>query len=86
MTEQTEQQQEFKVDGKDIMDKIKQIIAEGNARRIIIKNEKGEPVMEIPLTAGVIGTLLVPTIAAIGAATALLTNCSIAVVKKNPGV
>jgi len=77
-----ENQEEFKIEGKDIIEKIKQIIKEGNARRIIIKNGEGVSVIEIPLTIAVVGTVLVPILAAVGAATALLTECSITVVKK----
>lgn len=75
-------QEEYKVSGEDIVKKIKEIIAEGNARRIIIKNEKGETVVEFPVTVGVVGTLLAPILAAAGALAALLTNCTIVVEKK----
>ncbi len=80
MTEST--QEEFKVSGADLKDKVKQLIQEGNARRIIIKNEAGDSVLEIPLTLGAIGAVLVPVLAAVGAIAALLTNCTIVVVKK----
>ena len=74
--------EEFKVSGDLVIEKVKEIIKAGNARRIIIKNEKGETVLEIPVTVGVVGTLLAPWLAAIGAVTALLTKCTIVVVKK----
>ena len=73
---------EFKVSGEELLKKVKELIKEGNARRIIIKNEKGESVLEIPLTIGAVGTLLAPVLAAVGALAALLTKCSIEVVKK----
>ena len=73
--------EEFKLNGQDIMDKLKEIIEEGNARRIIIKNEKGVSILEIPLTVGVVGALLAPYLAAIGAVTALVANCTIVVEK-----
>jgi len=77
-----EQQEEFKVSGADLKERVKQLISEGNARRIIIKNEAGESVLEIPLTWGAVGTVLAPSLAAIGAVAALLSKCSIVVVKK----
>ena len=77
-----EQQEEFKVSGADLMDRVKKLISAGNARRIIIKNEAGQSVLEIPLTWGAVGTVLAPSLAAIGAVAALLSKCSIVVVKK----
>ena len=73
----------FKVSGDEILTKIKEIIREGNARRIIIKNEKDETIMEFPLTIGAIGVVLAPLYAAIGAIAALAMNCTIIVEKKN---
>lgn len=74
--------EEFKVSGEDIVKKIKEIIKSGNARRIILKNEKGEVLMEIPLTFAVVGTVFAPVLAAVGALAALLTECTITVVRK----
>ncbi|MDP2945743.1 MAG: DUF4342 domain-containing protein [Atribacterota bacterium] len=74
--------EEFKVSGEDIIEKIKEIIKEGNARRIIIKNEDGESVAEFPLTIGAVGALVAPILAAVGAIAALLTKCTIVVEKK----
>lgn len=76
-------QEEFKVSGSDILKKVEEVIKEGNARRIIIKNEKGETIMEFPVTAGVIGVVLAPILAAIGAVAALAANWTIIVEKKN---
>lgn len=73
--------EEFKLNGDDIVKKVKEIINEGNARRIIIKNEKGDSILEIPLTIGVVGILLAPYLAAVGALAAVVTSCSIVVVK-----
>jgi len=78
----TNKKEEFKISGEDITEKIKEIIKEGNARKIIIKNEKGEIVAEFPLTVGAIGTLIAPILAAVGAIAALLTKCTIVVEKK----
>lgn len=75
-------QEEFKVSGEDLLRRVKELIKEGNARRIIIKNEKGESVIEIPLTLGAIGAVLAPPLAAVGAIAALISNCTIVVVKK----
>jgi len=76
-------QEEFKVTSENIVGKVKQIFQEGNARRIIIKNEKGDAILEIPVTMGVVGALLAPYLAAVGAIAAVVTNCSIVVVKKD---
>jgi hypothetical protein len=75
-------QESFKVSGDEILTKIKEIIKEGNARRIIIKNEKDEIIMEFPLTVGAIGIVLAPIFAAVGTLTALATKCTIIVEKK----
>ena len=77
-----ENKEEFKVSGDLVIEKVKEIIKAGNARKVIIKNEKGDSVLEIPVTIGVVGTLLAPWLAAIGAVTALLTKCTIVVIKK----
>ncbi len=74
--------EEFKLSGEELLKKIKEILHEGNIRRITIKTESGETVMEIPLTIGAVGAILAPTLAAIGAIAALLTKCSIIVEKK----
>ena len=73
--------EEFKVDGEKLITKIKELIHEGNIRRIIIKDKEGKTIMEIPLTFGVVGVLLAPTLAAIGAVAALLTEATIVVEK-----
>ncbi len=80
MTEQ--HQEEFKVSGADLKERVKKLIEEGNARRIIIKNESGESVVEIPLTLGAVGAVIAPALAAVGAIAALLSKCTIVVVKK----
>jgi hypothetical protein len=74
--------EEFKVSGEEVVKKVKELIEKGNARRIIIKNEKGESVMEIPLTIGAVGAIIAPVLAAVGAFATLLTNCTIVVVKR----
>ena len=74
--------EEFKVSGEEILKKVKEIIKEGNARKIIIKNEKGETVVEIPLTFAVVGAVLLPVLAAVGAIAGILTKCTLVVEKK----
>jgi hypothetical protein len=76
--------EEFSVNGDDVIATIKRIIAEGNARRIIIKKEDGESLVEFPLTVGAVGALLVPLWAAVGAIAALVTRCTIVVERREP--
>lgn len=75
-------QEEFKISGDDVVKKVKELIKEGNARRISIKNESGETLLEIPVTVGVVGAVLLPALAAVGAVAALLTKCTIVVDRK----
>lgn len=81
-TAQTGRTEEFTVSGDDIMARVRQLIEEGNARRIILRKPDGQTLLEIPLTAGVIGVALLPIYAAIGAAVALAANLTIVVEKK----
>jgi hypothetical protein len=83
MTENGNSNQEsFKVSAEELLSKVKDIIKEGNARKIIIKNEKEETIVEFPLTIGAIGVVLAPVFAAVGAIAALATDCTIIVEKK----
>lgn len=78
--------EEFKVAGEAVVAKVKELVREGNVRRIIIKNEEGRVLMEFPLTVGVIGTLLLPQFAALGAIAGLIANLTIAVERRTaPG-
>lgn len=72
-------QEEFKVSGEELLKKVKQLINEGNIRRITIKNKDGKSIMELPLTLGVVGAVLAPPLAAVGAIAALVTECTIVV-------
>jgi hypothetical protein len=81
-TTKTSSREEFKVQGEDVLKKVKELIREGNIRRIIIKNDHGETLVELPLTVALVGTALVPVLAAVGALTALLTNCTLVVERK----
>ncbi len=74
--------EEFKVSGEDIMKKIKELINEGNIRKITIKNKDDKIIAEFPLTIGVIGTVVLPVLAAIGTIVALVTECTISVEKE----
>ncbi|MBN2461735.1 MAG: DUF4342 domain-containing protein [Candidatus Cloacimonetes bacterium] len=75
-----EKKSEFKVKGEELLKKIKEIIHQGNVRRIIIKNDEGKVYLEIPITVGVVGALLVPVWAAIGALAAVASNFTIEIV------
>jgi hypothetical protein len=81
-TNEHSNQESFKVSGDELLSKIKEIIKEGNARKVIIKNVNEETIMEFPLTIGAIGVVLAPVFAAIGAIAALATDCTIVVEKR----
>jgi hypothetical protein len=72
-------QEEFKVNGEDLLKKVKQLIAEGNVRKLTIKDKNGKTIVEMPLTVGVVGAVLAAPLAAIGAIAALVTECTITV-------
>lgn len=76
--------EEFKVKGDDLLAKVKQLINEGNVRKIIIKNKDGKTVVELPLTIGVVGAVFAPVLAAVGAIAALLTECTLVVERDGP--
>lgn len=71
--------QEFTIDGDQLLATVKELIHEGNVRRLTIKSEEGRTLLEVPLTIGVIGAALLPVFAAIGALAALATRCTIVV-------
>ena len=73
--------EEFKLSGGEILNKIKELIHEGNIRRIILKDENGKTFLEIPLTVGIIGAALAPVLAAVGAIAALVSKLTIVVEK-----
>ena len=81
MGEETVRTEEISISGDSLVAKVKEIVHESNIRRIIIRNEEGRTLMEVPLTLGVVGAILLPTLAAIGAIAALLTEGSIVVEK-----
>lgn len=74
--------EEFTVSGEGLLHKIKELIREGNIRRIIIKGEDGKTLVELPLTIGLVGAAFAPVLAAVGAIAALVSNCTIIVERK----
>ena len=66
----------FKAEGENVVEKVKQVVHEGNVRRVVVKHD-GRKVAEFPLTAGVVGAVLAPVLAAIGALVALMQDCTI---------
>lgn len=80
MSENT-QTEEFKIDGEKLIAKIKELLHEGNIRKLIIKDKEGKVLMEIPMTFGVMGALLAPQLAAIGAIAALVSEATLVVEK-----
>ena len=77
-----ETKSEFKVKGEDVLAKIKELMHQGNVTRIIVKNDEGKVYLEIPVTIGLIGALVVPVLAAVGALAALAANFTIEVIRK----
>lgn len=73
--------EQYELKGEELVGKVREIVHEGNVRRIIIKNEEGKTLIEIPLTLGVIGALLLPVWAGLGAIAALVANCTLVVEK-----
>ena len=77
MTKTTKE--EFSINGEQLLKKVKQLIAEGNIRKITIKDKGGKELMTFPLTIGVVGAVFAPVLAAIGALAALVGECTIKV-------
>lgn len=74
--------EEFSVSADDLIEKVRQLLHEGNVTRIIVEDEKGKVLLEIPATVGVVGVVLVPWLAALGAIAALVTHCRIVVERR----
>lgn len=79
MAEKKVRTEEFQVSGEKLVAKIKELIEEGNIRRITIKDQEGDTLIEVPLTLGVVGAIIVPVWAAIGALAALVANLTIVI-------
>lgn len=82
MTDKTTKE-EFKIDGDELIAKVKALINEGNVRRIIIKDEAGKTLVELPMTVGVVGAIIAPVLAAVGAIAALVAKCTIVVERRD---
>lgn len=72
----------LKVKGEELLKRVKELIKQGNVQKLTIINKKGKEVLVLPLTIGVVGAVLAPTLAAVGAVAALLTECTIKVERK----
>jgi hypothetical protein len=81
MSESKVHTEEFSVNGDEILAKVKELIREGNIRRVIIKDKTGRILIEFPLTLGVVGAALAPVLVAVGAVAALLSEATIVVEK-----
>lgn len=79
-----ERGERYRVAGEKLLSKVKELIKEGNVRRITIKNDEDKTLIEIPLTFGVVGAAIFPVWAAVGAIAALVTDCSIEVERHEP--
>lgn len=75
----TKKEESFKVDGENVLKKVKELVREGNVRKITIKDKTGKSLIVLPLTVGVVGAVIAPALAAVGALAALVTECTIAV-------
>lgn len=72
-------EESYTINGEDLLKKVKEIIKEGNVRKITIKNKDGKTLIMFPLTIGVVGAVISPVLAAVGAIAALVTECTISV-------
>ncbi len=84
MTEAQGGTEELRVSGEGLVAKVKELIHQGNVRRIIVKNEEGRSLLEIPLTVGVVGAVLLPVMVALGAIAALAGSYTLVVEKRDP--
>ena len=72
-------QEEFSINGEQLLKKVKELIAEGNIRKITIKDKSGKELATFPLTIGVVGAVFAPVLAAVGALAAFIGECTISV-------
>jgi CBS domain-containing protein len=79
MSEENVRREEFRVRGESLVEKVKELVHEGNIRRVLIVDGDGKTLLDIPLTLGVIGALVAPQLAALGALAALVTDATIVV-------
>jgi hypothetical protein len=78
--------EEVQVMGNNLVDKVKELIHEGNVQRLIIKDEHGHVFVEIPVTFAALGVIAAPVLAAVGAIAALVTKCTLVVERREPPV
>lgn len=76
------EEETFEIKGEDLLKKIKELIKESNVRKITIKDREGQTLLVIPLTVGVIGALIAPVLAAVGALAAIITECTISIERR----
>ena len=81
MSDDSVRKEEYRLTGDAVLAKVKELLHAGNVRRITLKNEEGKTLIEIPLTVGVVGAMLLPVWAAVGAIAALAANLTIVVEK-----
>jgi hypothetical protein len=81
MSEENIRTEEIRVSGDDLLAKVKELVHEGNIRRISIRNEEGKTLIDLSLTAGMVGALVAPKLVALGAITAMVTHGTIVVEK-----
>jgi hypothetical protein len=74
--------EEIKVSGEQLLQKVNELVRQGNIRRITVSHKDGREILSFPLTLGVLGAAISPTLAAVGAVAALVTECTITVEKK----
>jgi len=74
--------EEFSVAASDVLKRVEELFHEGNITRIVVKDEAGKQLLEIPATVGVVGTLLAPWMAALGVIAAIATRCTIVVERR----
>ena len=79
MSEENVRTEEFKIDGDQLVGRVKELVRQGNIRRVVIKNNQGHPLVDIPLTWGVVGSILALQLAALGAIAALVGKATIVV-------
>lgn len=84
MGEKNYKHKEYQVDGEHLVEKIKELIREGNVRRIMIRDKTGKTLIDLPLTLGVVGAFLAPQIAALGAVAALVSQATLVVEIADP--
>ncbi|MFH1601410.1 MAG: DUF4342 domain-containing protein [Candidatus Shapirobacteria bacterium] len=75
----TKKKETFRVNGEELVKKVKELVKEGNVRKVTISDKKGNELLSFPLTIGVVGTLLAPVLAGLGAIAALIGECTISV-------